>query len=122
MRCSTKGIAALAVACLCLAGGSEATAQTIVARQDFDSPVNLISTDSNIAFNSFSDPQDAFGVYQRGVTPSISQSLLDDSLITGDNSPNPEQPEDNFGIIKSTKLDAFFGIVDVVNSNTNGSF
>jgi len=83
-----------------------------IAKQDFDSPVNLATESANPPLNSFSSPSDAFGVYQRG-SGSISFDLLDDS--------NCGFPDDDQGIIGCNKTDSWFGVSDTDNpDNTTG--
>lgn len=84
----------------------------IIAKQDFDSPVNLASSSSNPALNSFSSVADGFGIYQRNVSSSIPFDLLDDS--------NGSFPPDMQGIIGTNKTDAWFGATDTDNSDNPG--
>jgi len=85
----------------------------IIAKQDFDNPVNLASESSNPALNSFSSSADGFGVYQRNVSSSIPFALLDDSDCGF-------APDDQ-GIIGCNKTDAWFGVADTDNGdNTSG--
>ena len=61
---------------------------------------------------AFSSAGDGFQKYQRGVSPSIPFSVLDDSLSIF--------PPDSLGVIKEGNTDVFFGIVDTENSNNSG--
>ncbi|MBN7797146.1 ExeM/NucH family extracellular endonuclease [Parahaliea mediterranea] len=59
----------------------------------------------------FSSPADGFGIYQRGVSPSIPFAVLDDSL---------SYSGDSLGIIDESNLNAFFGVSDTVNDDASG--
>jgi predicted extracellular nuclease len=61
---------------------------------------------------AFSNPGDGFQKYQRGVSPTIPFSVLDDSLVIF--------PSDTLGIIKDGNLDQFFGVVDTINGDNSG--
>lgn len=97
-----------------LVAGSTAwlQAQTVVALQDFDNPLNLIGSTANPPLGSFTSAGDGFDIFQRGVSASIPFDLLDDSAGSF--------PPDNQGIIGSGKTDAWFGIVDTENTDNSG--
>ena len=73
-------------------------AQTVVAQQDFDNPINLVNTTATPTLNSFSSPADAFGIFQRGMG-SIAFDLLDDSACGF--------ASDAIGIVKCNKNGCF---------------
>ena len=72
---------------------------------------NLISY-TNPWTGAFGSAGDGFQKYQRGVSPSIPFSVLDDSLAIF--------PGDSLGIIKDGNTDVFFGIVDTENPQNSG--
>ncbi len=67
-------------------------------------PVQSISSDD------FSSAGDGFGLFQRGVSPSIPFALLDDSTTFND----------SVGIVQSTDAAQFFGVTDTQNGDNNG--
>ena len=72
---------------------------------------NLVSY-TNPWTDAFSSPGDGFQKYQRGVSPSIPFSVLDDSLsiFTGD----------SLGIIGEDNTEEFFGVTDTQNGDNSG--
>ncbi|MFK8051396.1 MAG: hypothetical protein AB8F65_00370 [Woeseiaceae bacterium] len=72
---------------------------------------NLISF-SNPFDGAFASAGDGFQIYQRGVSPSIPFSVLDDSLMTFTG--------DSLGIVDDTNLDQFFGATDTQNGDNSG--
>jgi predicted extracellular nuclease len=62
--------------------------------------------------SAFVSGGDGFQKYQRGVSPSIPFSVMDDSLVIF--------PADNLGIIKDGNTDVFFGVVDTENPQNSG--
>jgi uncharacterized protein (TIGR03382 family) len=97
-------------ALLVLAGTACATpVPECFAFDTFDESMNLVSFSQNPLPGAFVSPGDGFQVYQRGVTPSIPFSLLDDT--------NTGFPADALGIVNSTKLDRWFGINDLNNGD-----
>ncbi|MGB5331338.1 MAG: hypothetical protein WBN05_02220, partial [Woeseiaceae bacterium] len=72
---------------------------------------NLVSY-TNPWTGAFSSPGDGFQKYQRGVSPSIPFSVLDDSLsiFTGD----------SLGIIGEDNTEEFFGVTDTQNGDNSG--
>ncbi|UTW56560.1 hypothetical protein [Kordiimonas sp. SCSIO 12610] len=79
---------------------------TAVTGSDDDvDPVQSISTDD------FSSAGDGFGIFQRGVSPSIPFALLDDTTTFA---------SDNLGIVQSTDTAEFFGVTDTQNGDNNG--
>ncbi len=72
---------------------------------------NLISY-TNPWNGAFSSAGDGFQKFQRGVSPSIPFSVLDDSLVIF--------PGDTLGIIKDGNTDVFFGVVDTENGDNIG--
>jgi predicted extracellular nuclease len=72
---------------------------------------NLVSY-TNPYTDAFSSPGDGFQKYQRGLSPSIPFSVLDDSLSIF--------PPDSLGIIKEGNADIFFGVTDTENGDNTG--
>jgi hypothetical protein len=72
---------------------------------------NLISH-TNPWDGGFTSAGDGFQKFQRGVSPSIPFSIVDDSLVIF--------PADSLGIIKDGNTDVFFGVTDTVNGDTSG--
>ena len=72
---------------------------------------NLISFTDDPAI-PFTSAADGFNKFQRGVSPTIPFSVLDDSLSIF--------PADSLGIIKEGNTDEFFGVTDTVNEDTSG--
>lgn len=95
-----------------LASFAEAQAQESVVAFDLVGSANSkrISFQNDPA-TPFTSPADGFGIYQRGVSPSIPFAVLDDSLSFS---------SDSQGIIDESNLDAFFGVSDTVNDDTSG--
>lgn len=106
-------------------GGTEAFAfQNLVVTQDNAPPPPGIAYDmvdsTSLNLNSYTNPYngafvsagDGFQKYQRGVSPSIPFSVLDDSLFIF--------PSDSLGIIKDGNTDEFFGAVDTENPQNSG--
>lgn len=80
----------------------------VIARDDFDSTLNLNSFSQNPAPGTFANLGDGFEMYEVDVSNSIPFNLIDDSADVF--------PDDTTGIIdSSTKLDVWFGVTDVVN-------
>lgn len=79
-----------------------------IAADDFDFNRTFTSFNQTPAAGSFSSAGDAFGIYQRNVSPSIPFSLLDDT--------NTNFATDNLGIVDSKKFDGWFGINDIDNT------
>lgn len=100
------------VVMLLLATGQPAAGATAVVAYDMvgSADQNLISY-VNYA-PSFSSPGDGFGKFQRGVSPSIPFSVLDDSFSIF--------PPDELGIIKEGNTDVFFGVTDTENGDNSG--
>ena len=82
----------------------------VIAKQDFDNPIGLLSSSASPALNSFSSAADAFGVYQRG-SGIVSFALLDDSACGFDT--------DAQGMIKCGKTDSWFGVADTDNGDNS---
>ena len=108
-------LAALAVSFI----GVSAAHAEIIASNNFDAPVNLISSSSTsdsvpaIDFNGFTSAGDAWGVYDYNTGGPF--ALFDDTVVgSGGNAPFPT---DTIGIVQSTKTDKFFGISDTVNGD-----
>jgi predicted extracellular nuclease len=72
---------------------------------------NLVSFTDDPAV-PFTSAGDGFQKFQRGVSPTIPFSLLDDSLVIF--------PGDTLGIIKDGNTDEFFGVTDTDNNDTDG--
>ncbi|MDH3588605.1 MAG: PEP-CTERM sorting domain-containing protein, partial [Gammaproteobacteria bacterium] len=71
---------------------------------------NLISYSNEVTdAGGYSNPGDGFGIYQRGVSPTIPFALLDDSLSIF--------PGDTLGIIDENNTGRFFGVTDTVNND-----
>lgn len=101
--------AAAVAALLAIAGSAVATPVVeCFAFDTFDTNANLISFSQTPAPGAFISPGDGFQVYQRGVG-SIPFSMLDDT--------NSGFPADAIGIVKSTKLDRWFGANDLANND-----
>jgi Endonuclease/Exonuclease/phosphatase family len=82
----------------------------VIARDDFDSPLNLNSFSQNPAPGAFSNAGDGFEKYQEGVSSTIPFYVADDSVYN--------YPGDTIGIIdRATKLDAWFGVTDLLNDD-----
>lgn len=96
----------LAIACAALAASPALAVE--VASDRFDSDSNLTSFSQTPAPGAFSSPGDGFEEYQRGVSASIPFALLDDSTTF---------PPETLGMVNSTKLDRWFGVVDTVNGD-----
>jgi hypothetical protein len=84
-----------------------------IARQDFDSPLNMTGFSQSPAPGAFSSPADGFEEYQVGISESIPFDLLDESA--------GQFPTDSHGIINAvTKLDGWFGVADTDNPDNVG--
>ena len=82
----------------------------VIAKDDFDSTLNLNSFVQSPLPGTFASNFDGFESYQVGVSSSIPDALKDDS--------NNGVPSDNHGIVDtSSKTDAWFGITDLNNPN-----
>ena len=90
----------------------QSKAQVIASDMTGSSSQNLTSF-SNPFNGAFTSPGDGFQKYQRGVSPSIPFSVLDDSLFVF--------PADSLGIIQENNLDIFFGVTDTQNPNNSGA-
>ena len=91
-------------------GGSGTPTRVAIARDDFDSPLNLNSFSQTPAAGAFASTQDGFQRFQVGVSPSIPNDLMDDSTTTF--------PADQWGIInRGVKADGWFGLADTENPN-----
>lgn len=102
--------AAAVAALLALAGSAFATPVVdCFAFDTFDSNQRLLSFTQSPAPGAFTSPGDGFEVYQRGVSANIPFALLDDT--------NAGFPADTLGIVKSTKLDRWFGVTDLANDD-----
>jgi predicted extracellular nuclease len=88
-----------------------ANAQVIASDMDGSASQNLVSYTNPWEF-AFGSPGDGFQKYQRGVSPTIPFSVLDDSLSIF--------TADSLGIIKEGNTDEFFGVTDTVNGDTSG--
>jgi|GEM_PF-1957421 len=97
----------------------------IVASNDFDAPVNLISSSSSpVAFNAFSSGGDAWGIYDYATGGPF--ALFDDTTGVGGAAGTASGGGDPFvndslGIVQSTKTDRFFGISDTDNGDTGST-
>jgi hypothetical protein len=91
-----------------IVGGGGEPVRTVIAKDDFDAPLNLISFSQSPAAETFLDSQDGFQRYQVGVSSSIPNDLMDDSTSTA--------PNDAWGIInRAAKIDGWFGLADTFN-------
>ena len=72
--------------------------------------LNLIEH-TNSFKNAFSSAGDGFQKYQRGVSPTIPFSVLDDSLSIF--------PSDSLGIVDETNIYEFFGVTDTINGDNS---
>lgn len=84
------------------------TDPVVVASDLVDTPANLVAYENPLA-GEFSSPGDGFEIYQRGVSPSIPFSLVDDSASSF--------PSDSLGIIGEDQTGRFFGATDTQNSD-----
>jgi hypothetical protein len=90
---------------------SEATASVVAFDMVESASQNLLSfTDDPVI--PFVSPGDAFQKLQRGVSPTIPFSVVDDSAGSF--------PPDTQGIIKTGNTDEFFGVVDTENPDNQG--
>lgn len=79
-------------------------------RDDFDSPIGLISFSQSPAPGAFTSAADGFERYQVGVSSTIPFSLVDESTSGS--------PSDSLGIVDAaTKADGWFGVTDLVNDD-----
>ena len=76
----------------------------------FDASQRLLSFSQTPAPGAFSSPGDGFEVYQRNVSANIPFALLDDTITF---------PTDSIGMVKSTKLDRWFGVTDLANDDNS---
>lgn len=82
----------------------------VIAKDDFDSTLNRNSFSQTPTAGSFSNAADGFETFQVGVSSTIPFALVDDSAAVF--------PGDTQGIVDSnTKTDAWFGVVDIENSD-----
>lgn len=95
-------------ALLTLVGAASATPVECFAFDTFDASQRLLSFSQTPAPGAFSSAGDGFEVYQRGVSANIPFQLLDDTTTF---------PADTAGIVKSTKLDRWFGVTDLANDD-----
>jgi len=93
-------------------GVTPAKAETAVAYDMVGSTSQNLTSYTNAFEGAFSSPADGFQKYQRGVSPSVPFSVLDDSLSI--------YPPDNLGIIKDGNTDEFFGVTDTENPDNSG--
>jgi hypothetical protein len=92
-----------------IVGGGGDPIRTVIAKDDFDAPLNLIAFSQSPSAEVFTDPQDGFGRFQVGVSASIPNNLMDDSTATN--------PNDTRGIInRSAESDGWFGMADTLNT------
>ena len=70
-----------------------------------------VAVEQSISTDDFSSAGDGFGIFQRGVSPSIPFALLDDTTTFA---------SDNVGIVQSDDTAPFFGVTDTQNSDNNG--
>lgn len=105
-----------AAATLLVLASSVAVAVPIASDLTMSGSQNLISYtnpfDPAGGGTGFSSAGDGFGVFQRGVSPSIPFAVLDDSLSIF--------PPDSVGIVKEGDTAPFFGVTDTVNGDTSG--
>ncbi len=92
--------------------GVRAVAADVIAYDMVGSASQKRNSFANPWNGAFGSPGDGFQKYQRGVSPSIPFSVLDDSLVIF--------PADSLGIIKDGNLDEFFGVVDTENPENSG--
>lgn len=91
-----------------IVGGGEPV-RTTIAKDDFDSPLNLVNFEQTPTAGTYTAPASGFGEFQVGVSASIPFALLDDS--TG------PFPTDSIGVLNSTtKTDAWFGVTDTLDN------
>jgi hypothetical protein len=89
-------------------GGGGGVVRTIIARDNFDAPINLSSFMQTPAPGAFTANTRGFQRYQVGVSTVIPVQLRDDSAGSF--------PPDTLGIINgATTLDGWFGATDTVN-------
>ncbi len=94
-----------------IVGGGGDPVRTVIAKDDFDAPLNLISFQQSPTAGTYTAPASGFGEFQVGVSASIPFALLDDS--TG------AFPTDAIGVINSAvKTDAWFGVTDTLDNAT----
>lgn len=92
-----------------IVGGGGEPVRTTIAKDDFDSPLNLVNFQQAPTAGTYTAPASGFGEFQVGVSASIPFALLDDS--TG------PFPTDSIGVINSTtKTDAWFGVTDTLDN------
>ncbi|MCP5031401.1 MAG: ExeM/NucH family extracellular endonuclease [Actinomycetia bacterium] len=103
---------AVLAALLTTAIAPAAHAATVVVASDLtgSASVNLISFTNSAP--AFSDPDDGFDVFQRGVSSSIPFVLLDDTISVF--------PADSQGIIDENVTGPFFGMADTENGDNAG--
>jgi predicted extracellular nuclease len=77
-----------------------------------DSTSERLTSFTNPFNGAFSSAGDGFQKYQRGVSPTIPFSVLDDSLVIF--------PPDSLGIIRDGNTDVFFGVTDTENGDNTG--
>ncbi|MEM9513374.1 MAG: ExeM/NucH family extracellular endonuclease [Actinomycetota bacterium] len=108
--CAIGTAAALALGALAISTPpAAAVTSEVVAFDMVGSQVSGLLQFTNNA-PAFSSPADGFGKFQRGVSPSIPSSVLDDSVTS--------PPTDTLGIVRQANVDEFFGITDTVNPDT----
>ncbi|MEN7344197.1 MAG: hypothetical protein AAAFM81_14700, partial [Pseudomonadota bacterium] len=104
-----KKLLLLGAASLAIAGHASAE---LIAGDVFDGDsVNLLSYDNPFT-DAFSSAGDGFQIYQRGVSPTIPFSLVDDSISVF--------PTDTLGIVDELDTAPFFGATDTDNNDTTG--
>ena len=85
----------------------------VIAKDDFDSTLNRNSFFQSPLPGAFASPADGFETYQVGVSGTIPNDLIDESL--------DGNPGDDHGVIDtSSKADAWFGVADVNNNDNPG--
>ena len=107
----TDRLFAIAMFIAAVLGTQPAFAATIAYDMVGSASQNLLSH-TNPYENAFSSASDGFQKYQRGVSPTIPFSVLDDSLSIF--------PADSLGIIGEGNTDVFFGVTDTVNGDNSG--
>ena len=91
-------------------GGGGGVVRTVIARDNFDAPINLTSFMQTPAPGAFTANTRGFQRYQVGVSTVIPVQLRDDSAGSF--------PPDTLGVINgATKLDGWFGATDTVNAD-----
>ncbi len=89
-----------------------ATDSSVVAFDMVGSASQNLTSYTNPWTGGFTSAADAFEKLQRGVSPTIPFSTLDDSAGSF--------PPDTLGIVKTGNTDEFFGVTDTVNGDTSG--